>query len=162
MRGRKPTPPERAKRLGNPGNRPLPEPVPITVSVSIPEPPSHLMASGKHLWTQVNRFAGAWMHLELDEALLLVACEVADDRARLKRVLSKEGHFQRIPIQNARGEVIGEQITIHPARRELRIQDRNLVSYLAMLGLTPTDRSRLKLTEAMAENEFDKWQRSHS
>lgn len=162
MRGRKPTPPERARRLGNPGNRPLPAPIEITVAAAVPDPPKHLLSTGRSLWEQVNRFASGWMHLDLDEALLLVACEVADDRARLKRVLAKEGHFQRIPIQNARGDVIGEQITIHPARRELRIQDRNLVSYLAMLGLTPTDRSRLKLTEALAENEFDKWQRAHS
>lgn len=57
----------------------------------------------------------------------------------------------------ARGDIVGEEIKIHPARKELRAQDAAYLRLLSVLGLTPTDRSRLKLTEAQAENEFDKW-----
>ncbi len=129
--------------------------------MALPDAPKHLLATGKRLWTTVHQFAGTWVSKDIDVPLLLVACEIADDRERLKRVLKTEGHFQKIPIQNARGDVIGNEVKVHPARRELRMQDANYVRVLGMLGLTPTDRSRLKLTEILSENEFDKWQKQH-
>ena len=160
MRGRKPTPPERSARLGNPSHRPLPEPVAIVQSVSVPKPPDHLLGAGKELWTLVHRFAATWVNATVDGPLLLVACEIADDRERLKHVLLKEGHFQRLPIMTSKGDIVGEEIKIHPARRELRMQDANFTRVLGQLGLTPTDRSRLKLTEVQAENEYEKWRNS--
>jgi len=165
LRGRKPTPPERSKRLGNPNHRPLPESVEVAVvdnAVALPEPPVHLYKAGKELWNTVNRFAASWVNADVDRTILIVACEVADDRERLKRVLKKDGHFQRIPIMTARGDIVGEEIKIHPARRELRQADATFLRLLSVLGLTPADRSRLKLTEAQAENEFDKWLKAHS
>lgn len=157
MRGRKPVPAERKARLGNPGKRPIPQAVAIIEVNDFLEPPKHLQTSGKRVWCQVNRFASTWVNQDLDTEVLTVACEIADDRERLKRILKKDGHFQRIPIMTARGDIVGEEIKIHPARKELRAQDAAYLRLLSVLGLTPTDRSRLKLTEAQAENEFDKW-----
>jgi hypothetical protein len=34
----------------------------------------------------------------LDRKTLIMACKVADDVARLERVLKRDGHFQKIPI----------------------------------------------------------------
>lgn len=153
---------ERAKRLGNPSRRPLPKPLEIVEDLNTPEPPRQLLSTGKIVWNQVHRFAGVWVNQDLDVQVLTMACEIADDRERLKRVLKKDGHFQRIPIQNSMGDVIGHEIKIHPARRELRAQDASYLRLLSVLGLTPSDRSRLKLTEAQAENEFDKWLKANS
>ncbi len=153
---------ERAKRLGNPSRRPLPEPLEIVEVLETPEPPRQLLSVGKIVWNQVHRFAGTWVNQDLDVQVLTMACEIADDRERLKRVLKKDGHFQRIPIQNSMGDIIGYEIKIHPARRELRAQDASYLRLLSVLGLTPSDRSRLKLTEAQAENEFDKWLKANS
>jgi hypothetical protein len=52
-----------------------------------------------------------------------MACKVADDVARLERVLKRDGHFQKIPIVTSRGDIVGEEIKIQPARRELRAQN---------------------------------------
>ena len=157
MKGRKPMPVERAAKLGNPSRRPLPKATEVTLAVDTPTPPAFLQTAGKKLYTQVYQFASTWVKHELDETVLLIACEIADDRERLKRVLRKDGHFQKIPLSNSKGELIGEEIKIHPARRELQKQDAALIRALGILGLTPTDRSRLKLTEAQAENEIEKW-----
>ncbi len=165
MRGRKPTPPERAIRLGNPNHRPIPKPleiVQVSSDVALPPAPVHLQKAGKELWVKVGQFASTWVNKDLDSTILTVACEVADDRERLKRVLKRDGHFQSIPIMTSRGDVVGKEIKIHPARRELRQADAMYLKLLSVLGLTPTDRSRLKLTEAQAENEFDKWFKAHS
>ena len=165
MRGRKPMPAERATRLGNPNHRPIPKTLEVVAldSGSTPAPaPVHLQKAGKELWASVHRFASTWVIPELDNTVLIMACEVADDRERLKRVLKRDGHFQSIPITTSRGEVVGNEIKIHPARRELRQADVMYLKLLSVLGLTPTDRSRLKLTQAQAENEFDKWLSAHS
>lgn len=165
MRGRKPTPPERAKRLGNPNHRPLPKTAEVIIQetiIDIAPAPSHLYKAGKELWQVINQFAATWVNADIDRTVLVVACEVADDRERLKRVLKRDGHFQKIPIMTARGDIVGEEIKIHPARRELRQADALYLKLLSVLGLTPADRSRLKLTEAQAENEFDKWLKAHS
>ena len=153
---------ERARKLGNPTRRPLPAPVEIEVVAQIPDAPKHLLTAGKRLWGTVHTFASRWVDGKLDMTVLLMACELADDRERMKRRLKIEGHFQKIPLSNAKGEIIGEEIKVHPARRELRADDAMLLKMLAVLGLTPTDRSRLKLTEAQAENEFDKWLKATS
>lgn len=89
MRGRRPVPAERKARLGNPGKRPIPQAVAVIETTDILEPPKHLLSSGKRVWVQVNRFASTWVNKDLDTEVLTVACEVADDRERLKRILKK-------------------------------------------------------------------------
>lgn len=147
---------ERAIKLDNPNHKTLPTTVVPTVALDIPEPPKHLLSAGKRVWIQVQTFASSWVQ-ELDTELLKMACEVADDRERLKRVLKQDGHFQKIPIMTSRGDIVGEEIKVHPARKELRAQDAAYIKMLALLGLTPSDRARLKLTEVQGANEFDVW-----
>ena len=162
MRGRKPVPIERQIRLGNPGKRALPTPLAAVEKVDYPKPPAYLLRSGRELWIKAHRFASTWINENLDVEVLKMACEVADDRARLKRVLKKDGYYQHIPIMTSRGDVVGEEIKSHPATKELYAQNGAYLRLLSVLGLTPTDRSRLKLTEAQAENEFDKWLKGNS
>jgi P27 family predicted phage terminase small subunit len=154
-------PVERQKRLGNPGRRPLPTTVIATVADEIPDPPKHLLSAGKRVWIQVNTFASAWVQ-NLDLELLTLACEIADDRERLKRTLKQDGHFQKIPIMTSKGDVVGEEIKVHPARKELRAQDMAYMKALGLLGLTPGDRARLKLTEIQGANELDAWLQTHA
>lgn len=160
MGGRPPMPPERARRLGNPNHKAkeaLAVPAVVEVAGPVPAAPPNLLVAGKRLWSSVHQFAGQWVNPQLDVSILLVACEIADDRERLKRTLKRDGHFQKIPLSNSRGEIIGSEIKVHPARKELRAQDAAFHRVLGSLGLTPADRARLKLTEVQAENEFDKW-----
>ena len=152
---------ERAVKLDNPNRRPLPTNVIATNYPAIPDPPKHLLSHGKVVWVQVQTFAANWVQA-LDVELLTMACEIADDRERLKRVLKKDGHFQKIPIMTSRGDVVGEEIKVHPARKELRAQDAAYVKMLGLLGLTPSDRARLKLTEIQGANELDQWLTKHA
>jgi P27 family predicted phage terminase small subunit len=152
-------PVERAKRLGNPNRRPLPPETAIELipASSFPDPPKTLLSAGKKRWIQVHQFAAQWVKPDLDEGLLLLACEVADDRLRLQRKLKEEGHFIKVPIVSSSGEIVAFVPKAHPARNELHKAMLLEIKLLSLLGLTPVDRSRLKLTEAQAENEFDKW-----
>lgn len=136
-RGRKPLPVERKRARGNPGKRPLPELSNVTVLAAaeeVPDPERPLGPAGRALWNRSWNAAKRWMSPETDYELLLITCELVDDRVALRVRLLQSG---------SRAD-----------RRDLRDIDRQILAQLSALGFTPADRSRLGVAEVVAASKL--------
>lgn len=127
----RPTKPVEQKRLtGNPGKRPLPEQSAVMLipqATSTPEPARPLLKYGQELWDRVWETGVNWISPNTDLELLLMTCEMIDERWNLRiRVMTDNNPKDR---------------------RGLREIDRQIVSNLGLLGFTPSDRSRLGVAE---------------
>lgn len=128
--GRPPKPTELKRALGNPGKRALPEKgqlIPLPAAVSTPEPSRPLGKYGRQLWDDVWGIGGLWISPNTDAELLLMTCEMIDERWNLRVKVMSAGDPRE--------------------RRALRDIDRLIVSNLSLLGLTPADRTRLGVAE---------------
>jgi P27 family predicted phage terminase small subunit len=70
-------------------------------------------------------------------------CRLQDEPARLRAVLVTDGMVARAPIQSAKGEVVGETVTMHPGLAMLRRIGREAAELASELGLSPAGRRRL-------------------
>lgn len=128
--GRPSKPVEQKRLLGNPGRRPLPDQSSIALipmaSVT-PEPTRPLLKYGRELWDKVWDSGINWISPNTDTELLLMTCEMIDERWNLRIQVMTNGDPKD--------------------RRGLREIDRAIVSNLSLLGFSPSDRSRLGLAE---------------
>ena len=128
--GRPAKPIEQKRLLGNPGKRPLPDQSSITLipmAESTPEPTRPLLKYGRELWNKVWDSGINWISPNTDTELLLMTCEMIDERWNLRvRVM---------------------QTNDSKDRRGLRELDKAIVSNLSLLGFSPSDRSRLGIAE---------------
>lgn len=127
----RPTKPIEQKRLtGNPGKRALPEQSAIMLipqATQTPEPARPLLKYGQELWNRVWESGINWISPNTDLELLLMTCEMIDERWNLRvRVMTDNNPKDR---------------------RGLREIDKQIVSNLGLLGFTPSDRSRLGVAE---------------
>lgn len=132
--GRPAKPVELRRREGNPGKRPLPQPLGHLPGLQT-RPPRGLGKDGRRLWRAVTTDAVAWL-APTDVTLLQLLCEAADERAELKRSVDEHGRF----FTTSKGYVVP-----HPAVGQLRTLEERMTSWLSLLGFTPTDRVRLGL-----------------
>ena len=128
--GRPSKPIEQKRLLGNPGKRPLPDQSTITLipmAEVAPEPSRPLLKYGKELWDKVWDTGINWISPNTDTELLLMTCEMIDERWNLRvQVMTNNDPKDR---------------------RGLRELDKAIVSNLSLLGFSPSDRSRLGLAE---------------
>ena len=128
--GRPSKPIEQKRLLGNPGKRALPDQSSITLipmADSTPEPTRPLLKYGRELWDKVWDTGINWISPNTDTELLLMTCEMIDERWNLRvQVMTNSDPKDR---------------------RGLRELDRAIVSNLSLLGFSPSDRSRLGLAE---------------
>jgi hypothetical protein len=137
-RGRPSKPVEVKRMLGNPGRRPLPnlgEVQLLPSAVGIPEPERPLLQYGRALWDKVWGAGINWISPTTDVELLLMTCEMVDERWNLRVKVLRD--------DNARD------------RRGLRDLDRIIIGNLSLLGFTPTDRSRLGVAEVKAQSKVE-------
>lgn len=130
QRGRPAKPIEQKRKLGNPGRRPLPEQGELEIlepASDIPEPPRPLLAPGKKLWDRVWGAGIGWISPVSDIELLLMTCEMVDERWNLRIKVMQNDNMQMA--------------------RRLDNLSRIIAANLSMLGFTPSDRSRLGLAE---------------
>lgn len=146
--GRPPVPAERKRKLGNPGQRPMPALADVVPIAPLPatqgDVPAHLGTSGRALWEHVT--AGAvWLAVS-DSPTLLLVCEKYDRRADFVKELAAgkpvlftdKGYAYANPL-------VGMLSTI----------ETEIAKLLAALGLTPTDRTRMGVAEVKAKNAFE-------
>ena len=131
MQPGRPAKPVEQKRLqGNPGKRALPDQSTITLipmAEVAPEPTRPLLKYGKELWDKVWDTGINWISPNTDTELLLMTCEMIDERWNLRvQVMTNNDPKDR---------------------RGLRELDKAIVSNLSLLGFSPSDRSRLGLAE---------------
>ena len=128
--GRPSKPLEQKRLLGNPGKRALPDEGTIALipmAASTPEPTRPLLKYGRELWDKVWDTGINWISPNTDTELLLMTCEMIDERWNLR---------VRVMTDNDPKD-----------RRGLRELDRAIVSNLSLLGFSPSDRSRLGIAE---------------
>lgn len=136
--GRPAKPVEQKRALGNPGKRALPDEstVQLIPAVeSIPEPSRPLLKYGRELWDRIWNMGATWVSSNSDYELLLMTCELVDERWNLRIQVMQAGD----PKQ----------------RRGLRELDRQIVANLSLLGFTPSDRSRLGVAEVKARSKLE-------
>lgn len=135
--GRPPKPIEQKRLTGNPGKRALPDSSVIQIidrADTIPEPGRPLLKYGRELWDKVWEAGINWISPTTDMELLLMTCELVDERWNL-RVKVMQNDDSRM-------------------RRGLRDLDRLIIGNLSLLGFTPSDRSRLGVAEVKAQSKF--------
>lgn len=143
--GRKPKPVEQHLRLGNPSRKPLPtkkqlaEIVGLPTTV-VPEPHRPLGVTGNGLWKQIWSSGAGWLSRNIDVEVILMVCEMADERTRLRVKLQAQPDAWR-------------------DRRALRELERQIVSLLSLIGFSPADRASLVTGNAQGANLSDLHQR---
>jgi len=138
--GRRPKPAEQKRRLGNLGGRKLPSHAEIillpSLASQIPEPHRALGEHGRVLWDRIWSSGAAWLRPALDGDIVLMACEMTDERSVLRRIVfTQPGSWRE--------------------RRGLREIDRQITSLLSQIAFSPTDRATLGIGDHQ-QHEFAK------
>lgn len=135
-KGRPATPIERKRAIGTLRNDRLPnQPIPIIQPTTPPEPPSDLGGEGLEFWEQVFT-AAPWISHRTDLTLVKLTAELIDERETLRALVMSQPELPRL-------------------RSGLRELEKALVSNLALMGFTPSDRSRLGFAEIKKESRLD-------
>jgi hypothetical protein len=120
---------ERKRRIGNPSGRKLPEVLPMAQitalpSGHIPTPSRGLGKQGMTLWNQIWTSGASWLKQNMDTELVLMLCEVTEERTRLRVMLKDDQSLWR-------------------ERRALREVDRQIITLLGQVGFSPSERGLL-------------------
>lgn len=137
-------PNEIKRRRGNPGKRALPKEEDLQIlpaAKETPKPPRPLGKIGKAFWDRVWSAGAVWLSPDTDIDMVLMCAELLDERAGLRDLVASGGdRFER---------------------SALRVIDKQIVDMYQLLGLTPTDRSRLGMAEVRIEDELEEFRRQH-
>jgi hypothetical protein len=136
--GRPSKPTEIKRKLGNPGRRPLPDSSVVQYleqSVVIPDPARPLLRYGREFWDKVWGTGLSWISANTDAELLLMTCELVDERWNLRVRVMQSNDWRE--------------------RRALRELDDRIIRNLSLLGFTPADRSKLGVAEVKAISKME-------
>lgn len=116
-----------------------------SMPVEAPDAPGWLSADALTEWDRiVPELVKSEAVAKVDQAALAAYCQAYAELVACTRVLETEGRFITEPVQNAKGEVLGERIKPHPAVSAQRDAFGRVKAYLAEFGLSPAARVRLK------------------
>lgn len=141
MVGRKPKPIEQRIAEGNPGRRPLPQPVHLDQERldELREPPEGLDPRAKEFWTfAVDKLLGAGVLDRVDAPTLEMLATAYARVCHARDAIKKYGHFVRRP---------DGQVREHPA---VKLERESITLYLKLaeqFALTPVARTRLGLAQ---------------
>lgn len=140
-RGPAPKPTATKRALGNPGRRPLNDREP-QLPIAEPTMPSWISREAKAEWKKIVPYLLAMRVLtEADGAALVGYCQAWAEIQICTRALNQDGRFPKEPVVDRDGNVLGCKVRAHPAIRAQRDAFARLKSYLALFGLSPSDRS---------------------
>jgi hypothetical protein len=135
-KGRPAKPIEQKRAIGTLRNDRLPnQPISIIQPTTPPEPPSDLGSEGLKFWEQVFT-AAPWISHRTDLTLVTLTAELIDERETLRALVLSQPELPRL-------------------RSGLRELEKSLVSNLALMGFTPSDRSRLGFAEIKKESKLE-------
>jgi P27 family predicted phage terminase small subunit len=151
-RGRKPLPAAVRRLNGNPGKRPIVEPV--TIAAEAPQPPHELDARSAHHWERLSHMLnGVGLLTRLDGDALAGYCENLTRRERLNRTIAQQGDF----IEARDG------IKKHPAWTILKQIEDAMAKFQSEYGLTASARMKVKAPAKEADapevGSFDEFMR---
>jgi P27 family predicted phage terminase small subunit len=134
-RGPKPKPLEVKIAEGNPGRRPLPEPITPSPLREAPEPPAHLNKDGRHFWeVSIPALHELGLLDKVDGPALEMAAVAYQRFHEARRVIAKQG-------VTARGSQ--NQIREHPLLATERKAQLTFLRFAEQYGLTSAARARL-------------------
>lgn len=136
--GRPSKPTEVKRKLGNPGRRPLPDSSVVQYleqTLVVPEPSRPLLKYGREFWDKVWGAGLTWVSVNTDAELLLMTCELVDERWNLRVRVMQSNDWRE--------------------RRALRELDDRIIRNLSLLGFTPADRSKLGVAEVKAISKME-------
>lgn len=106
--------------------------------------PAQLRESGIALWNHIAQYCRIWL-APSDIPTVVLLCEAMDTRADLKMTVEREGILLR-------GK---ERDYINPALRQLTDVEAAITKWMSQLGLNPSDRGRLGLTQVRAKSKLE-------
>lgn len=134
-----PKPTEVKRRIGNPGNRPLPAVASVTAlpaADGVPVPLRPLLNQGQRMWERIWSDGAIWLSPHTDIELVQMLAETMDEREGLRGyVLSGEAEWRD--------------------RVALRSIDDQIKSMLSALGFTPVDRTRMGVAEVRSMSKLE-------
>jgi hypothetical protein len=136
--GRPSKPTEIKRKLGNPGQRKLPEQSQLQLFdpiSKVPDPARPLLKYGREFWDKVWANGLQWISPNTDAEILLMTCELIDERWNLRVKVMQTGDWRE--------------------RRGLRDLDARIISNLSLMGFTPADRSKLGVAEVKAISKME-------
>jgi len=134
-----PKPNEVKRKLGNPGGGKLPNKANVVILPAInakPTPHRQLFDAGLSLWDSVWSLGQTWISPNTDIELLLMTCEMLDERVRLRAFVWNNPEAWR-------------------ERKALRELDKSITGNLSLLGFTPVDRTRMGVAEVKAMSKLE-------
>lgn len=141
--GRPPMPTELKRKLGNPGKRRLP-PAPMAVLPALLTMPRATAPEDGHALVQriLDAGATAWIGETDQLGVLGLLADAWNERAELRRFVTQHGY----------GDVAARE---RPEAKRLGLVEKQITAWLSLLGLTPTDRSRLGVAEVKARTKLE-------
>lgn len=146
----RPAKPTEAHRLTGSRKQLPPPPAPgqgLTAANGVPTPPE-LKDAGQELWAEIWQAGRAWLSPDSDYYLVRLICEAHDEYTELRCLLTS-GEVDRYYI-TANGQVV-----THPVVTQLAGIRTQLTAWLAAIGFSPSDRSRLGLAEVRVRDAMD-------
>lgn len=119
------------------------EPVPAAADIKIP---TWLPATARSIWRQyAPDLQAKGVLTPWDVEAFAIFCDAADRRRRAVKELRAHGEVNRIPIMDMLGNVAGYRLQKSPWTLVLNEADGQVQRYGARFGLTPSDRSQLRV-----------------
>lgn len=149
--GRPAKPLEVKRALGNPGQRVLPDAPGLGEGLAgvdaLPSVPV-LGVDGEILWAHVWQAGKSWLSPDSDQTIITLLCQAQDEHEEIRRLLWS-GEIERY-YTTANGQMV-----THPLVTQLANLRTQMTAWLAALGFSPADRSRLGLAEVRVRDEMD-------
>lgn len=149
--GRPAKPIEQHRLNGNPSKKTLPNaPTPgqgLSAAIGIPNPPA-LGEHGLELWNHVWLAGKAWLSPDSDFTIIRLICEAHDEYVDLRSQLETKTVERFYTTANG-------QVVTHPVVTQIGNLRTQLTAWLAAIGFSPSDRSRLGLSEVRVRDGLD-------
>lgn len=130
---------------GNPGKRPVASGRKQRLTLGIPPCPPELTGEAAATWGDVSReLHAAGLLAVVDRGILAAYCLAVADLLAARDAINREGRWVKVPIQNSKGDKLGERIVEHPAVKMIDRASARIQKLGDSLGLTPASRARLE------------------
>lgn len=129
-----------------PGKRRLPARIQSRPDHAVPAIPEGIHGRGEVEWVNIWT-AGFWLKRDQDYHWVEMISQAYQDNEVFRARVQEDG----LVVQGYAG-----QMTAHPLIAEMRKNDQLIQKCLSILGFSPTDRARLTITEAQAQNALQK------